>query len=276
MLGYDTGFGRDHVLSARLDYRIGDEHDEIAVTAEVGGSLTNRPSLFGSSSNANRLAVTATKTAGLGPFDGMARVAYGLGGGGLAPQKRFALGAPAVEDRWRSHAYRSLATALDRPQTDAHLFAFSGVGPVAYLLHEPYEPDPYGFPAIRQGPYPRTGAQMLAGSLALTLGPLRVPGLDPETQAALDPLRFEVFSGAGALAERFSGLFDRFVADAGVGIAYDVPDLAALSGVVAQSDVLRGLRLRAKFPLWVSHPEYLGPNEATLGLRWLIGIETSW
>lgn len=275
LLGLDSGFNRDALFSARLDYRIGDEHDEIAVTAEVGGSLGELDSFIGRlPMNANRLAMTMAKSVDLGSFTGLARVAYGLGSDHLAPQKRFALGAPPVEDRWRSHAYRSLATAMDRPQTDAHFFAFSGVGPVAYLLHEPYEADPYGFPYTARGPYPLTGTQMLAGSLSLALGPFHVPGLGG--QAALDPLRFEVFSGAGALSGSFSGLFDRFVADAGIGLAYDVPDLAALSGVVAQSDVLSGLRLRAKFPLWASHPEYLGPDEDAFGFRWLIGIETRW
>src|SRR5690606_6300059 len=219
---------------------------------------------------------TMAKAADLGPFAGLARMAYGLGSDWLAPQKRFTLGAPPVEDRWRSHAYRSLAAAMDRPQTDAHFFAFSGVGPVAYLLHEPYEADPYGFPNAARGPYPLTGTQMLAGSLSLALGPFHVPGLGRGGQAALDPLRLEVFSGAGALSGSFSGLFDRFVADAGIGLAYDVPDLAALSGVVAQSDVLSGLRIRAKFPLWASRPEDLGPDEGAFGFRSLIGIETRW
>ena len=275
-LGYDTGFGRDHMLSARLDYRLGDGSDEIAVTAEVGGSLTNRVNLFGSSTNANRLAVTATKTAGLGPFDGMARMAFGLGAEGLVSQKRFALGAPPVEDRWRSHAYRTLAAAMDQPQADAHFFAFSGVGPVAYLLHEPYEPEPHDFPYATQHPYPRSGTRLLAGSLALTLGLDGVPGLEPDLRAALAPFRVELFSGAGALAHSVEGFFDRFVADAGFGFAYDVPGLARLSDAIAQSDVLSGLRLRAKFPLWVSHPEYLGPDENAFKLRWLIGVETAW
>jgi hypothetical protein len=271
--GLDTGFDDAHVLSARLDYRIGDEASEIAAFVEVGGSLGESEFLPSyATSNAHRLYVTATKSGHVGPFTGLARAALGVGADRLAPQKWFGLGAASAETRWRSDAYRVLAAAPDDPQDDAHLFALSGVGPVAYLLGEPYEYNPLAAPTIRR-PYPATGTKLIAGTLALRSGLPRMPGLDAMWQALLAPLEFEVFSGVGSLSPgtHFSS---HFVADAGLGVRYDVGALDVARGLIQQSDVLSGLRLVAKFPLWVSDPAAIGPDEEALGFRWLLGIET--
>ncbi len=272
-LGFDTGFSRNPLLSARLDYRIGDAASEIAAFLEVGGSLGEMERPFErEGESANRLFVTATKSGGIGPFSGLARLALGFGSDQLSPQKWFGLGAASVETRWRSHAYRALAAAPDDPQDDLHFFALSGVGPVAPLVSRPYEP--VAFEPVNRSPYPTTGSNVLAGTLALRLGPLRVPGLEPEVQAALDPLRFEIFSGFGSLGRPGGDLFPSFMADAGFGLRYDVPEFTLLRGLIAQSDVLSGLRLTAKFPIWVSDPDEIGPDEDAFGFCWLIGVET--
>ena len=273
--GADTGFSERALLSSRLGYRIGDAESEIAAFVEVGGSLgtTDRP-FIPDDETANRLFVTATKAGGIGPFTGLARLALGVGSDRLSPQKRFGFGTASVESRWRSDAYRVLAAAPDEPQNDLHFFALSGVGPVAYLAAEPdlpYEFEPHQ--ASGTNPYPTTGVSVLAGTLALRIGAPTVPGLDAEWQAFLDPLEFEVFSGYGAL-RRADGVYLPAVADMGFGVHYDLPSFALLRGVIAQSDVLSGLRLAAKFPIWVSEPDRIGPDEEAFGFRWLIGVET--
>ncbi len=276
-VGLDTGFGEDHLLSARLDYRVGDARSEFAVVAEVGGSLGFRERRFFaplvvSLVDANRLWVTATKALDLGPFEGVARLGLGLGSDRLSPQKQFRLGASSVETAWRSDAYRVLAAAPADPQADLHFFALSGIGPVAYLAREPY---PLGtgvgslFPA---GPSQRiAGTRLLAGTLALRL-PVRLPGVGRRAEAVLAPLRVEAFSGFGGVGLRTLSLGD-LAADAGLGLGYDLGALARVSGLVAQSDVLSGLHLVAKFPVWASTPDRIGPGEEALGFRWLVGVE---
>jgi hypothetical protein len=271
-LGLDSGFDEDHLLSARLDYRIGDDDDEIAAFAEVGGSISSQDDLFGRPSNANRLFVTATKTSGTGPFTGLARVAVGLGADRLSPQKRFGLGTPSIESRWRSHAYRVLAAAPEAPQDDLHFFALSGVGPVAYLLRKPIALGSSDFTTRSLAPI--TGTRLVAGSLALRSGLPTIAGLDRTWRAVLAPLQFEVFSGVGALGLPGGDFVGEFVADAGFGVRYDVSALRLGRDLIAQSDVLSGLRLVAKFPVWASDPEVIGPDEDAFGFRWLVGIET--
>ena len=118
-----------------------------------------------------------------------------------------------------------------------------------------------------------TGTALLAGTLALRVGVPTVPGLDAEWQAFLAPLQFELFSGFGSLRQP-DGAFVSAVADAGLGVYYDVPRFRLLRGIISQSDVLSGLRLAAKFPFWASDPDRIGPDEEAFGLRWLIGVET--
>ncbi len=282
--GLDTGFGEDHLLSARLDYRVGDARNEFTASVEIGGATGQYEDSFPgpdavSSLNANRLLVTATKTTGLGPLEGVARFAVGLGSNRLSPQKQFRLGASSVETAWRSDAYRVLAAVPGNPQADGHFFALSGIGPTAYLLRKPY-PLPTDFPFVSPPQNQRiAGNELLAGTLALRL-PVRFAGQSQEMQALLAPLRLEVFSGFGAVTSSVANFdLDDFVADAGLGVRYDVGALTQYAGfsrfasVVAQSDVLRGLHLVAKFPVWASEPERIGPDEEAFGFRWLIGIE---
>ncbi len=270
--GRDALFGEDHLLSARLDYRIGDGRSGIAAALEVGGSSDTFVDRAGSRRyNANRVVLEAAKAAALGPFTGLARFALGVGSDRLSPQKLFRLGASSVETRWRSDAYRVLAAPFAAPQGDLHFVALSGVGPVAYLRRDVFAalpPDGVGF--VR-GPDLDFSNSLLAGTLALHL-PVRVPGLGRSAQRVLGPLGVELFSGIGMLRlDAFD--FDALAADAGVGLGYDLGALAQVSGLVAQSDVLRGLHLVAKFPVWASEPERIGPDEDPLGFRWLVGVE---
>ena len=142
---------------------------------------------------------------------------------------------------------------------------------MAYLAREPY-------PLVLEDPFNTSrptqriaGSRMIAGSLALRL-PIRLPGLSRTAQRVLDPLALEAFSGAGLVTPRLFSL-DDFVADAGLGARYDLGALAGRWELIAQSDVLRGLHLVAKFPLWASDPERIGPDEEAVGFRWLVGVE---
>lgn len=261
-----TLFGDGHVLSARLDYALGNEDDGLTATVETGSRLGEQER--GRPSDATRAFVTGARSARLGPFTGRVRALAGIGSNGLLPQKRFRLGAVPAEARWRSDAYRALAAPFAAPREDAHLFALSGVGPVGYLL-------PGRVPSHILGEIERPepfGVGVLAGTLALEAGLPRIAGAEPEIQAALAPLRFEVFAGIGAL--RGEGDWAPFMADAGFGLAYDVARLAPLGWLTAQSDVLQGLRLRLKLPLWLSHPEEIGEDNA-FGFRWLLGVDVA-
>lgn len=269
--GFDTGFSSAHVLSTRLDYAAGDDLSAVSAFVEVGSGLGETRPPESDAAIATRIALTATQGVRLGPFTGMAGFVVGWGADGLPPQKRFGLGVGSVEARWRSHAYRTFSTLPDAPQQDAHLLPFSGVGPVTYAIAEVR---PLGlFTPSGPAPYPTVGNRLIAGTLALTAGPFRLVSFDPAVRRAFDPLRVGVFSGIGTLGRTDRGLLE-FVADAGMEIRYDLPALRLRRGLIAQSDVLSGLRLRAKFPLWVSHPERIAPDEDAFAFRWLLGIET--
>ena len=272
--GFDTGFSERPLLSSRLDYRIGDDESEIAAFVEVGGSFgTADRGLVRDDETANRLFVTATKAGGIGPFTGLARLAHR---GRVGPAE------PAEVVR-AGHGVRRDALALRRlPRARRRARRAAERPPLLRLLRRRPRRLPRrraricpssSSPALRYDPTPRPARSLLAGTLALRFGVPTVPGLDAEWQAFLDPLQFEVFSGIGSL-RRSGGVFLDAVADAGFGVRYDLPSFALLRGVVAQSDVLSGLRLAAKFPLWVSDPDRIGPDEEAFGFRWLVGVET--
>lgn len=260
-----TLFGEGHLVSARIDYVLGDADGGLAATVEAGSTLGAQEGP-GARYDAARAFVSGSTSARLGPFVGRARLLAGMGSDGLAPQKRFRLGAVPAEARWRSDAYRALAAPFKAPREEAHLVALSGFGPVGYLL--PGTVPSHGMGLVER-PEP-LGTGVVAGTLALELGPPRPAGASPESQALLDPLRFELFAGFGML--RGEDDWSPLLADAGLGVAYDVSALAPVEWLVAQSDVLQGLRLRAKFPLWLSHPEEIG-EEAAFGFRWLVGVQ---
>jgi hypothetical protein len=66
---------------------------------------------------------------------------------------------------------------------------------------------------------------------------------------------------------------DDLKADAGFGASYDVSQIPHLRRWTAQSDVLQGLDIVAKFPLWASDPGLIEGSTDEFEFRWLIGIE---
>ncbi len=297
VFGARAFFGEDHMLSARLDLDLGDRDDGLSATVELGAGLEpfsrlegtpSRPGAgprFAPTRSANRAYVTASKGLPLGPFTLRARTAVGFGDEWLTPQKRFRLGGATVETRWREAAFRVPAAALDDPRGDAHLVAFSGFGPVGYLLDVERPrlelPDPIcdgricnpvlPLPPRREGTV--LGNGLLAGTLALELAVPEVAGADDVFNDLLAPLRLEVFTGAGAAWNTDRGLgADDWLADAGLGVRYDLGAFEPLERFTGQSDVLSGLRLAAKLPLWLSDPERAGDDDE-FKFRWLIGVE---
>ena len=266
-------FARENILSVLLRYR--QERglvDRLEVGLELGASVRSddvSPFALGSRQNANRFYVDAAKGFTVGDFLGRARFRFGLGAQNLALHKRFRLGAASLEDRWRDDAFRTAAAPFRNPIYEAHLAAFDGPGPSAYLLASAGSIE-----GLRFGLSP-FGRNVLAGSLALTTGPLSG---DPW----LRPLRLEAFSGIGEAWSdgRFLAGFttDDLLADAGLALRYDIGALAPLARWTEQSDVLSGLQFVAKFPFWVSDPEIteddpFGSGEAPFAFRWLIGVQ---
>lgn len=93
----------------------------------------------------------------------------------------------------------------------------------------------------------------------------------------LRPFRAELFFGAGQGWN--GGLVTDFhpediLMDAGIGLRYDLSRLSAIDRWAAQSDVLSGLTLTARFPVWASDPER-SDAEDPIALRWLLGMEFS-
>ena len=262
-------FDREHMLSVLLRYRQTRGADHLEVGLEVGSSIRGeeddpffRPSERGS---ANRFYVDAVKTFPAGPLRGRAQFRYGWGAGHLAAHKLFRLGAASFEDRWRDDAFRAVAAPFRNPIHEAHLAAFDGPGPVAYLLAGTDLRD--GF---RHGLAP-SGNHLIAGSLALSTGPL-------SGNPWLRPLRLEAFSGIGDAWFGDESVFARLAdidlrADVGLGLRYNVGELAPLARWTEQSDVLSGLHLVAKVPFWVSDPESIEFDADALAFRWLIGVE---
>lgn len=261
-LGGVPFFSREHVASAVLSYEVARGMDRLALGAEVGmgfgaagGGLAGSPG-----SQASRLFVEAEKGAALGALRGLASVKLGLGSEALAFHKRFRLGAATAEEAWRDDTFRTLSAPFDDALTEAHLAALGEPGPVAYLLAadgtNPASPAPAGTPV---------GTSMIAGSLTLTTPPVA-------QTAWLRPLTLHAFSGAGAVGGKHALGSNAFLADAGLGLTYDVAQLPILRRWTAQSDVLSGLRLTARFPVWVSHPELIDEGDDPFAFRWIIGV----
>ncbi|RMH51554.1 MAG: M1 family peptidase [Bacteroidetes bacterium] len=254
-------FLREHMAAANVTLAVADGDDRLALTVELGSSLER-------ARTASRLILSAARSARLGPLRGLAQFKVGLGSAQLALHKQYRLGAATYEERWRNAAFRTVAAAFDNPLTQAHFVMPQGPGPVAYLLAESDECGCLvGDARIIGTP---TGRHVLAGSLSLSTGPLvRHPWLRP--------LRIQAFSGIGTTWTR--PFLDApppadFLADAGLGVSYHAGEAAPLRRWAPQSDVLRQLHLVARFPLWVSDPDLLRPDEDALGFRWLLGIGT--
>ncbi len=254
-------WGQSQTLSARLDYEVTHGEDRVAAFLEAGSALRSQGRLSGSGfslGQATRVALNAQKEAHLGPLDGTFSLQFGLGADGLLPHKQFVLGGRPVEAQWRNDAYRQTSALFEKPVRDAHLVAFGSAGPVAYL---------------RSGTTPSSG---LAGRNEIA-GRVSIGGAPFSDLAPLSPLELDLFSGVGTVWNRgvfLSGLrADEFVGDAGLGARYDLSEIPHLDRWTAQSDVLQGLDVVAKFPVWASDPGLIESGQDEFSFRWLIGVE---
>ena len=291
-------FRGEQVVYGTAAYEAGRGDNRVRLALDLGSSLRNQLGIafaneFGpigfetdSRQSATRLTLDAQKTAAVGPLQGRARLAIGLGPNNLAFHRQFRLGAAPFEDVWRSAAARQFSAAWVNAEDQVPFQAFSGVGPVGYAVPVSDPEVPCGIvgpcppPSRRPGqPAGNTpvGTKMLAGSVAIALPRF--------TNAALAPFTVEAFSGAGLLwgantlandglaarPSRFA--LSNVVADAGVGVTFDVGGLARLGRWSAQSDVLRGLKVAAKFPLWLSDPDLVSADEDEFAFRYLFGVQ---
>jgi hypothetical protein len=256
-------FQQANVLGARVRFDVHDGADRLALTLETGSALgalspllSTDPTDTFDGRSATRLHLEATKTAALGPFTGRADVQLGLGARDLLLYKNFQLGSRSAEAQWRDDAFRTTRATLANPYDDARLMAFAPAGPVAYRDAR----FAFGGTARRN---------LVAGRLSLAAQPL----------ARVRPLRsfrLEAFSGLGQTwndGAFFAGFVaDDLLADAGLGASFDVSDVPQLRRWTAQSDVLQGLHVVARFPLWMSDPGFIGESDE-VAFRWRLGIQ---
>jgi len=182
----------------------------------------------------------------------------GWGDGQLPFSRVFRLGSAPVEAAWRHAGFRSVAALFADARKSLHLIPLDAPGPAAY-----WNPD-------GRDPLRVQGNVLVAASLQLQWTPFRA--------RLLRPLQMEGFFGIGqtwftepTLASRYTFGWDRFLADAGVGLGYNVSDLPGLRRWTALSELLQNLRLRLRLPLWVSDPDLIGERDA-LRFRWMLGI----
>jgi hypothetical protein len=269
-------FQQANVLAAQVGLEVADGADRLALTLEAGSALGGVQPLSSLSllspdpfadialpdpfagGSATRLHLAATKTARLGRVvSARADMQLGLGARGLLLYKNFQLGSLSLEEQWRTDAFRQGSAAFANPTADARLMAFAPAGPVAYRNA--------AFALDGQA-----GRNLLAGRLSLAATPFR------GSSRSLRSLRLEAFSGIGQAWS--SGVFlagfaaDDLLADAGLGAAFDLSDVPALGRWTAQSDVLQGLTLVARFPFWVSDPEVLFEDDE-VAFRTRVGVQ---
>ena len=204
---------------------------------EFGGASLDKPVALDDYNSANRMQIKAQRRLGLGRSkNGLARLHIGIGPKNLAPQKRFIAGSPDLENQWRSDAFRTLSSL----STVTNVKAFSGVGPISYSIGRD------------------EGFFMIAGSLLWEVNPkLKSP--------VLAPLTANVFLG---LATMGGSLLN----DGGFAVNYNLASLGSLSKWVKQSDVLSGMNLSLKFPLFVGTP-HLVDGKNKFAFRYKFGVE---
>jgi hypothetical protein len=247
-------FRGNHLLSARLQYQAGQGRDQFVATAELGGSVVQLPDRRDAPS-ANQLSVAARKSFDAGPLTLDASFQFNWANRFLAFYKRPQLGGLSFEEQWQHDAFRSVAAAFERPLDTAHLTAFGPAGPVAYLRND-----------AGNASTGLVGGNLLAGRLTAHVQPFPNAGL-------ASPFRLSLFSGVGeawdegAFLSGFSA--DALRADAGFGVSYDLGSVGALSRWTRQSDVLSGLNLTARFPVWAHEPDLTDP----FAFRWLVGVQ---
>ncbi len=247
-------FRETHLLSTRLQYAAGQDRDRLVATVELGGSVVQFPDRR-DAPTASQFSLAATKSFDAGPLTLDASFQFNWANRFLAFYKRPQLGGLSFENQWRQEAFRSIAATFERPLDGVHLTAFGPAGPIAYLRNE-----------AGNASSGLVGGNLLAGRLTASVQPFPNPDL-----AA--PFQLSAFSGIGetwdegAFLSGFSA--DALRADAGVGVSYDLGSVGALGRWTRQSDVLSGLNLTARFPVWAHEPDRTDP----LAFRWLIGVQ---
>ncbi|MEM6645597.1 MAG: M1 family metallopeptidase [Bacteroidota bacterium] len=270
----------------QLQYRVSQSSDFIALTAQVGGTLARHsdPNRLTSPGDASKITLDAQKSAALGNWTASAAMRLGFGAAFLAPHEQYRLGAGSWYETWQNDAARHL---LATANTQGHISALNGSGPVAYTLQEGAiantrifgPPLPLDIPDTFQAPPP--GRHLMSGRLTL-----ESPALGSNALAAL---RVHAFSGMGKTWDRFplpaeilygNGMFEQedfgeadFLADAGVGFSYDVNQVRSLRRWTGQSDVLQDLKLMVQFPIYASEPGLAGSGDDEIDFRWLVGIQ---
>ncbi len=239
-------FPHKNTASALLTYDAGRGPHRFRFEMETGGSL-RRSDFFQESWAAHRLTAEGTAAASRAGLDASLRMKVGLASPDLLPQKLFAPGYGSLEEQWRNAAFRTAAGVFARPVQEAHLVAFGSPGPIAYGLERPV-----------------IGTRIAA--LTAEVGGKPLPD-----SPWLRSLSTGVFVGAAHVE---GGGYEprRDLADAGLRVSYDVATLSRLDRWIRQSDVLAGLHLSARFPIWVSNPGRAGSSEP-FAFRWLIGID---
>ena len=251
-------FRRAHLISALVQYDVTAGRDRLHMGAELGGSVAQVADRRRAPS-ANQFSVAARKSFDTGALTLDAAFQFNWANRFLANYKRPQLGGASFEEQWHNDAFRTVAAAFERPLDDAHLTAFGLAGPVAYLRTDA------GVPTAGL-----IGGNLLAGRLSLHTAPF-------SERNALSPLRLEVFSGIGetwddgAFLSGFAA--DDLLADAGLGLTYDVAAISRLDRWTAQSDVLSDLTIIARFPLYASDPGLIDPTQDEMAFRWQIGVQ---
>ncbi len=275
-------FMDENLLSAVLSYRASHGRDWLGAMLELGTSFRNQldlecrdaqnraiPCPFELRQGTTRLVLGGSKSVTRGRVRATADVSLGLGVEDLAFHKRFRLGTPSIESLWRDASARTVLAAFEQPLSDQHLTAFGEPGPVGYaysVINEVENGRPVGGMPL--------GTSALGGSLSVSSAVL--PG-----NAWLRPLRVELFSGIGTTwgqstfaAENESSIpfrTENLIADAGLGVTYELSELSKINRWTNQSEVLSGMNLTAKFPLWLSDPDLINEPDA-VAFRWLLGV----
>ncbi len=276
-----SSFLGDHGAYAGARFSAGRGGDRLDLDVQVGGSFRRSSFAYNLSPDPSnpvfelnlerfsntRVTLKAQKDVPAGPLTLRARTLLGFGSDALAPYQHYRMGAASLEQTWQTAASRQIAGLNDEIADDVPFQAFSGFGPVGYAV-------PYTAYTLPTGNTP-SSTQAWMGTVEVGLPRLTTP--------LLAPLGVTAFSGAGIGAggsfittdtRRFS--FDNLIADAGLGLSYDLSRNAKLRRLTAQSDFLQSFKVAARFPLWLSDPEMLGPDEDAFAFRYLFGIEVGW
>lgn len=261
-------FPTEDMAYASVSYSITNGPDQVRVSADIGGSISADNPV-----SATRITLDAQKAYAFDSFLLRAQLRLGIGSDNLSYYKHYRLGLGTLEQRWRNDAFRTVAATMADARGDGQWVAFGSPGPVVYALAEP-QPGRRTAPLYLGGS--GAGTTILAASINVTSAYLA-------NQGPLRPLTAQVFSGigqvwGGPINNTFDRLdfetdYDQFVADAGFGLSYDITRIQRLNRWVQQSDVLSGLQVVAKFPVWASEPDLIAADEDAFAFRWLLGID---